>query len=66
MSASVYQPDAGAPISSTDKPISERWRILMPDGTHGKYPKPRPLQSSEIPEVVEHYRRAALNAIRAG
>lgn len=62
----VYQPDAGAPISSTDKPISERWRILMPDGTHGKYPKPRPLQSSEIPKVVEHYRRAALNAIRAG
>ncbi|KAJ0981154.1 hypothetical protein J5N97_009409 [Dioscorea zingiberensis] len=30
----VYQPGGtSAPISSTDKPISGRWRILMPDGT---------------------------------
>lgn len=63
----VYQPGGtGAPISSTSKPIAGRWRILMPDGSHGKYPVPRALKTSEIPEVVEHYRQAALNAIAAG
>lgn len=38
----------------------------MPDGTNDKYPEPQPLSTSEIPEVVNHYRHAALNAIRAG
>uniref|UniRef100_A0A6M2EE46 NADH:flavin oxidoreductase/NADH oxidase N-terminal domain-containing protein n=1 Tax=Populus davidiana TaxID=266767 RepID=A0A6M2EE46_9ROSI len=62
----VYQPGGAAPISSTNKAISNRWRILMPDGTYGTYPAPRALETSEILEVVEHYRQAALNAIRAG
>lgn len=62
----VYQPDGAAPISSTEKPISKRWRILMPDGTHGIYPKPRAIGTYEISQVVEDYRRAALNAIEAG
>ncbi|KAK6273671.1 hypothetical protein POUND7_010754 [Theobroma cacao] len=62
----VYQPDGAAPISSTGKPISKRWRILMPDGSYGIYPKPRALEIPEIQEAVEHYCRAALNAIRAG
>jgi len=62
----VYQPGGAAPISSTSKPISNRGRIIMPDGTTGFYPKPRPLKTSEIPEVVAHYRQAALNAIEAG
>ncbi|KAK2974964.1 hypothetical protein RJ640_009123 [Escallonia rubra] len=62
----VYQPGGAAPISSTGKPISKRWRILMPDGTHGLYPAPRALPTHEISEVVEDYRLAALNAIAAG
>ncbi|KAL3532683.1 hypothetical protein ACH5RR_006204 [Cinchona calisaya] len=62
----VYQPGGDAPISSTDKPISKRWRILMPDGSHGIYPKPRALTIHEIAQVVEDYRQAALNAIEAG
>jgi 12-oxophytodienoic acid reductase len=62
----VYQPDSAAPISSTDKPISSRWKILMPDGSYGKYPKPRRLAISEIPDIVEQYRQAAINAIAAG
>ncbi|XP_038710139.1 12-oxophytodienoate reductase 3-like isoform X1 [Tripterygium wilfordii] len=61
----VYQPGGCAPISSTSTPISKRWRILMPDATHGIYPKLRALETSEILEVVEDYRRAAVNAIRA-
>ncbi|KAL3535533.1 hypothetical protein ACH5RR_003994 [Cinchona calisaya] len=63
----VYQPGGGAPISSMEKPISKRWRILMPDGSHGIYPKPRALTTvHEIAQVVEDYRQAALNAIEAG
>ncbi|EEF46289.1 12-oxophytodienoate reductase 3 [Ricinus communis] len=62
----VYQPGGAAPISSTSKAISNRWRILMPDGSYGTYPTPRALETSDIQEVVETYRQAALNAIRAG
>lgn len=63
----VYQPGGiDAPVSSTNKPLSERWKILMPDGTHSPYPAPRALTISDISQVVDHYRIAALNAIRAG
>ena len=62
----VYQPGGAAPISSTTKPLLERWRILKPDGSYGAYPEPRALTTSEIPEIVHHYRQSAINAIRAG
>ncbi|XP_010533024.1 PREDICTED: 12-oxophytodienoate reductase 3-like [Tarenaya hassleriana] len=62
----VYQPGGGAPISSTNKAISNRWTPLLPDGSYGSYKEPRALETSEIPRVVEWYRRAAINAIRAG
>lgn len=62
----VYQPSGRSPISSTNKPISGRWRVLLPDGSYGTYPNPRALETYEIPQVVEEYRRAAINAIRAG
>lgn len=62
----VYQPDGALPISSTSNPISNRWKILMPDGKFGTYPKPRALSVYEIAKEVEHYRQAAINAIEAG
>ncbi|XP_060668188.1 12-oxophytodienoate reductase 3-like [Ziziphus jujuba] len=63
----VYQPDGGLPISSTSKPISEKWDILLPDGTHDAYHStPRALETYEISQVVEHFRQSAINAIRAG
>ncbi|KAL0338893.1 UNVERIFIED_CONTAM: 12-oxophytodienoate reductase 3 [Sesamum angustifolium] len=62
----ALQPGGIAPISSTDKPISKRWRVLLPDGTHEIYPKPRKLETYEVPELVQHYRQAAINAIEAG
>ncbi|XP_020105838.1 uncharacterized protein LOC109722272 isoform X2 [Ananas comosus] len=54
----VYQPQGAAPISG-------RWKILMPDGSYGKYLKPRRLATAEIPDIVQQYRQAALNAIEA-
>ncbi|KAE9610805.1 hypothetical protein Lal_00021188 [Lupinus albus] len=62
----VFQPDGAAPISSTNKPISARYRVDLPNGTTGEYPVPRQLSTSEIPEVVEDFRQSAINAIRAG
>lgn len=38
----------------------------MSDGSTARYPAPRILASHEIPEIVEHYRQSALNAIQAG
>ncbi|KAI9112449.1 hypothetical protein K1719_016646 [Acacia pycnantha] len=61
-----YQPGGAPPISSTSKPISARWRILLPDGSYGVYPETRALKNYEIPDIVQHYRQAAVNAIRAG
>ncbi|XP_020109000.1 12-oxophytodienoate reductase 7-like isoform X1 [Ananas comosus] len=37
----------------------------MPDGSYGKYLKPRRLATAEIPDIVQQYRQAALNAIEA-
>ncbi|CAL0324638.1 unnamed protein product [Lupinus luteus] len=65
-SHSAYQPGGAAPISSTSKPLSDRSKVLMPDGTYDSYPQPRQLRTSEIPEIVEDYRQSAINAIRAG
>ncbi|KAJ0745684.1 putative artemisinic aldehyde Delta(11(13)) reductase [Helianthus annuus] len=62
----VYQPGGSAPISSTEKPISNKWKILMPDATYSSYPQPRPLATHEIPDVVQDYRLAVINAIQAG
>lgn len=38
----------------------------MPDGRYGTYAKPRRLSKEEIPNIVEQYRQAAINAIKAG
>ncbi|XP_048133993.1 12-oxophytodienoate reductase 3-like [Rhodamnia argentea] len=62
----IYQPGGCAPISSTSLSISENWKILMPDGTQDNFSKPRALETSEIPKIVERFRRAAINSIRAG
>ncbi|KAL6226775.1 hypothetical protein ACLB2K_000736 [Fragaria x ananassa] len=62
----VLQRGGGSPISSTSNAISKRWKVLLPDGSHDAYPEPRRLETHEIPQIVEQYRQAALNAIRAG
>ncbi|PRQ51940.1 putative 12-oxophytodienoate reductase [Rosa chinensis] len=63
----VYQPGGASPISSTNNPISNGWKVPMPDGSQEtNYPQPRRLETHEIPQIVEQYRRAALNAVLAG
>ncbi|CAO2162486.1 unnamed protein product [Urochloa humidicola] len=48
-----WQPNGQAPVSSTDKSTDI-------------YPVPRRLQTEEIPHIVDDFRIAARNAIRAG
>ncbi|KAL3747128.1 hypothetical protein ACJRO7_015980 [Eucalyptus globulus] len=62
----VYQPDGRALISSTNQSISDKWKIIMPDGTLDVPHKPRALQTHEVWQVIEQYHQAAANAIRAG
>ncbi|GAB2303104.1 12-oxophytodienoate reductase 3 [Dionaea muscipula] len=62
----AYQPGGAAPISSTNKPISSKWKATLPNGTQTDYPAPRSISASEILELVEIYKQTALKAIRAG
>ncbi|KAE8710923.1 12-oxophytodienoate reductase 1 [Hibiscus syriacus] len=51
-----FQPNGQPPISSTDKPLSDV----------AEYSPPRPLQTDEIPQIVNDFRIAAMNAMEAG
>ncbi len=57
------QPGGRAPVSSTARPAHGKTFIA---GGFAPCSPPRALATEEIPGVVEHYRRAALNAIEAG
>lgn len=54
-----FQPNGQAPISSTDKPA-------IPVTPEDNFSPPRQLKTEEIPLVIEDFRIAARNAIKAG
>ncbi|CAO2184567.1 unnamed protein product [Urochloa humidicola] len=58
-----FQPNGQAPISSTDKQISPQATY---DGRFDTFAVPRRLETNEIPHVVNDFRIAARNAIKAG
>lgn len=58
-----YQPGAAPPVSSS--PVGLTGDCRTPSGPK-PYPTPRPLEESEIPGVIEQYRRAAAGALAAG
>ncbi|KAI4377810.1 hypothetical protein MLD38_015385 [Melastoma candidum] len=62
----TYQPGLGAPVSSTNQPISSKWRILLENGTQDMFTDPRALETSEVSSIIEEYRRAAKNSVKAG
>ncbi|KAI4380796.1 hypothetical protein MLD38_006944 [Melastoma candidum] len=61
-----YQPGGAAPISSTNRILSDKFRPHLPGDSYGSFSKPQALETAEVGQVVEHYRQAAANAIRAG
>ncbi|XP_027148006.1 putative 12-oxophytodienoate reductase 11 [Coffea eugenioides] len=59
-----YQPNRQAPISSTDKPLTPQLRANGVDVA--EFAPPRRLRTEEIPEIVNDFKLAAINAIEAG
>ncbi|XP_047957933.1 12-oxophytodienoate reductase 1-like isoform X2 [Salvia hispanica] len=59
-----FQPNGDAPISSTDKELSSQ--IQSNDIDNAGFSPPRRLTTQEIPQIVNHFRIAARNAMEAG
>ena len=64
LSFTGYQPNGQAPISSTDKPLTPQLRANGVDVA--EFAPPRRLMTEEIPQIVNDFKLAAINAIEAG
>lgn len=64
VSHNAYQPGGLAPVSASA--VGKSGNCTLPDGSQAPYPTPRALTIDEIRRVMEDYRRAAENAVRAG
>jgi N-ethylmaleimide reductase len=62
------QPNGGKPVSSTSRIAEAKTFLVKEDGTGAYVPtsEPRALELSEIPGILEDYRKAARAAIDAG
>ncbi|UWU12733.1 alkene reductase [Rhizobium sullae] len=68
ISHTTLQPDGGKPVSSTSRVAKAKTYLVNADGT-GSFAdtsEPRALETSEIPGIIEDYRKAARAAIDAG
>jgi N-ethylmaleimide reductase len=68
ISHTSLQPNGGKPVSSTARAAKANTYIINPDGAGAfvETSEPRALDTSEIPGIVEDYRKAARAAIDAG
>jgi N-ethylmaleimide reductase len=66
VSHSSFQPGGVLPAAPSAVPISETLKTMTADGKPASYETPRALEASEIPDVVDSFRQAAINAREAG
>jgi N-ethylmaleimide reductase len=66
VSHSSFQPGGVLPVAPSAVPISADLKTMTADGKVVSYETPRALETSEIPGVIDAYRRAARNALKAG
>lgn len=68
ISHTTLQPDGGKPVSSTNKVAKAKTYLVSEDGagSFAETSEPRALEVSEIPGILEDYRKAARAAIDAG
>jgi len=66
VSHSSFQPGGVLPVSCSAVPISTGLKTLTADGKPASYETPRALEASEIPGIVDGFRQAASNALKAG
>jgi N-ethylmaleimide reductase len=65
VSHSSFQPGGALPVAPSAVPIPDL-KTGTSDGKVVPYETPRPLRTSEIPGVIDAYRQAAKNALKAG
>ena len=66
VSHSSFQPGGILPVAPSAVAISETFKTATADGKVTTYETPRALETGEIAGVVEAYRQAAENALKAG
>src|SRR5260370_18385294 len=66
VSHSSFQPGGVLPVAPSAVPISADFKTATADGKVVPYETPRALKTGEIPGVVDAYREAANNALKAG
>ncbi|MEF0938715.1 alkene reductase [Rhizobium sp. BR 362] len=68
ISHTTLQPNGGNPVSSTSRRANAKTYLVNSDGSgaFADVSEPRALEASEIPGIIEDYRKAARAAIEAG
>jgi N-ethylmaleimide reductase len=66
VSHSSFQPGGVLPVAPSAVAISADFKTATADGKVVPYETPRALETSEIPGVIDAYRQAAKNALKAG
>lgn len=66
VSHSSFQPGGALPVAPSAVPISAELKTMTSDGKPAAYETPRALETAEIAGIVEAYRQAASNAMKAG
>jgi len=66
VSHSSFQPGGALPVAPSAVPISEALKTMTADGKLAPYETPRALKTNEIAGVIDRFRQAASNALRAG
>ncbi len=66
VSHSSFQPGGVLPVAPSAVPISADLKTMTADRKVVSYETPRALETSEIPGVIDAYRQAARNALKAG
>jgi N-ethylmaleimide reductase len=66
VSHSSFQPGGALPVAPSAVAISPEFKAMTADGKVVDYETPRALETSEIPAMIDAYREAAKNALKAG
>jgi N-ethylmaleimide reductase len=66
VSHSWFQPGGALPVAPSAVPISAEYKTLTADWKVSTYETPRALETNEVADVIDSFRRAAKNALAAG
>jgi len=66
VSHSSFQPGGVLPVAPSAVPISAELKTMTADGKVSPYETPRALETGEIAGIVDAFRQAASNALKAG